>query len=405
MRGPTVADGRKATHSVVFDNTDPGLAPHLFETLRMIQDQEPVAWTDAVGGFWMLTKYADITEAANDWETYTVEEGHTIPSTQKSVRSVPAELGPPVHTAWRKHLMPFFTAKRLENWRPQIESIVADAFADLMEKGRADLVREVAWRVPTSVISAVLGFKSQWEYVSEITEEWMVANSDLTDPDRAARATAAVEAVVKEELQRRIGQPADDILGEIVNGEIGGKKIPFEQLQGLTNALIIAGHSTTVDGIVNTIRRILVEPGLFDLLKNDRSILSRVIDESLRINPPAWSMGRTARQEVEVRGVVIKPGEKVMLTFGAGNYDPEQFEDPETFNHDRSGVHGHLTFGFGRHRCIGEALAKLEMRILVEYVLDNLPDLELADDPEPKSTFSTYGLHSLKVRRSGATRP
>ncbi|WP_181410683.1 cytochrome P450 [Nocardioides humi] len=322
-----------------------------------------------------------------------------------AVRSIPAELDPPVHTAWRRHVMPYFTAKQLQRWRPQIEAIVADAFAGLRESGEADLVREVAWRVPTSVISAILGFRQQWEYVSEITEEWMVANTDRSDPDRARRAAAAVEAVVTDELEQRIGRPSVDILGEIVNGEIDGRPIPFDQLRGLTNALIIAGHSTTVDGIVNTVYRVLTEPGLLDRLATDRSLLPAAIDEALRLDPPAWNMGRTARQEVEVRGVRIQPHEKVMLTFGAGNYDPEQFADPERFDPDRPGVHRHLTFGHGRHRCIGEALAKLEIQVVLEHLLDHLPDLAVDGRPEPRSGFSTYGLRALRVRRPQVVTP
>ncbi|TYL55483.1 cytochrome P450 [Nocardioides sp. BGMRC 2183] len=399
----TRTDDHHDAHRIEFDNTDPNLAPHLFETLRSIQRETPVAWTDAVGGYWALTKYDDITSAANDWETFTVEKGHNIPAPAMAVRSIPAELDPPVHTAWRKHVMPHFTPRRLAAWRPQIEAIVADAFADLVHTGSADLVRQVAWRVPTSVISAILGFAQQWEYVSEITEEWMVANSDRSDPERAKRAAAAVEQVVMDELEQRIGRPGDDILGEIVNGRIDGRPIPLDQLRGLTNALIIAGHSTTVDGIVNTLHRVLSEPGLFDRLKADRALLPAVIDESLRLAPPAWNMGRTARAEVEVRGVRIRPEEKVMLTFGAGNFDPDRFEDPERFDPGRDGVHRHLTFGYGRHRCIGEALAKLEIQIAVEHVIDHLPDLEVAGEPEPRTGFSTYGLRSLNVQRSGAT--
>ncbi|GAA4752929.1 cytochrome P450 [Nocardioides endophyticus] len=383
-----------------FDNTDPSLAPHLFDTLKAAQADHPVAWSDAVGGFWMLTKYADITAAANDWESYTVEEGHTIPMTGKSVMLPLAEVDPPLHTTWRKFLVPYFTPKSLEKWKPRIAAIIEDAFADLEATGSGDIVHEVAHRVPTSSISAILGFTQDWNYVSDITEEWMASAGDTAHPERAAIAAAAVEAVVKEEITRRRGKPAEDVLGEIMAAEVDGKPITDQELLGLCIVFIVAGHGTTVDGISNTIHRILVEPGLFAALKADRSTLPNVIDESLRINPPVWNMGRTARKEVEVRGVSITPGDKVMLTFGAGNYDSEKFADPDVFDPDRPGVHGHLTFGYGRHRCIGETLAKLEIRLVVEHLLDRLPDLELAGPAEPRSHFSTYGLSQLPVRRT-----
>jgi cytochrome P450 len=394
-----MSDTRRSEHAYRLDNTDPSLAPHLFETLKAIQASEPVAWSDAVGGFWMLTKYADVTAAANDWEAFTVEEGHTIPMTGKSVMLPLAEVDPPMHTPWRRFLMPYFTPKTVESYRPQIESIVAQAFEDALDRGEGDLC-DVARRVPTSTISAILGFKQDASYISDITEEWLASAGDSAHRERAVKAAAAVEDVVKEEVAARRGKPVGDVLGEIMQAEIDGRPLTDDELLGLCIVFIVAGHGTTVDGIANTVHRLLAEPGLLESLQADRSRIAKVIDESLRINPPVWNMARTCRKDAEVRGVEIVPGEKVMLTFGAGNYDTDKFENPDVFDPDRPGVHGHLTFGFGRHRCIGEALAKLEMTIVVEYILDHLPDLVLAGEVTPRSTFTTYGVTSLPVRRA-----
>ncbi|TYL55466.1 cytochrome P450 [Nocardioides sp. BGMRC 2183] len=390
----TASSARHPEHAYFLDNTDPTLASHLFATLKEIQQAEPVAWSDAGAGFWMLTKYGDITAAANDWETYTVEEGHTIPSTGKSVMLPLAEVDPPLHTTWRRFLVPYFTPKTVATYRPLVERIVADAFTDLQATGSGDL-SDVARRVPTSVISAVLGFTQDWDFISSITEEWMASAGDA---ERAQQAAKAVEDVVREEVAARRGKAPTDVLGEIMVAEVDGRPLSDDELLGLCIVFIVAGHGTTVDGIANTVHRLLAEPGLLTSLHDDRGRIGAVIDESLRIHPPVWNMGRTARRPAEVRGIDIAPGEKVMLTFGAGNYDPEKFAEPDTFNPERPGVHGHLTFGFGRHRCIGEALAKLEMTVVVEYILDHLPDLALADGVTPRTHFTTYGLTSLPVR-------
>ena len=116
-----MADDRKTAHAYHLDNTDQTLAPHLFSLLQEMQRKCPVAWSDAVGGFWALSKYEDITRAANDWQTYTVEEGHTIPSTGKSVMLPIAEVDPPEHTAWRKYLLSYFSPNGLTKWIPQIQ--------------------------------------------------------------------------------------------------------------------------------------------------------------------------------------------------------------------------------------------------------------------------------------------
>ncbi|MEU6526163.1 cytochrome P450 [Streptomyces sp. NPDC046924] len=394
-----MTESRKSEHAYHLDNTDPSLAPHLFETLKDVQGKCPVAWSDAGDGFWMLTKYADITAAANDWETYTVEEGHTIPSTGKSVMLPLAEVDPPLHTPWRRFLVPYFTPKTVEGYRPVIERIVEDAFSGLAASGRGDLVFDVARKVPTATISAILGFEQDGNHISDIVDEWMASTGD---PQRARRAADAVEAVVREEIGKRRGKPAEDVLGRIMEGEVEGAPLTDDELLGLCIVFIVAGHGTTVDGITNTVHRVLAEPGLLAALQADRSRLGKVIDESLRIHPPVWNMGRTARKDAEVRGVGICPGEKVMLTFGAGNYDPEKFAEPDRFDPDRPGVHGHLTFGFGRHRCIGEALAKLEIAIVLEYVLDRLPDLVLDGEVTARTYFTTYGFTALPVRHGSA---
>lgn len=394
----STTDSRKTDHAYSFDHTDGSIAPHLFDTLKDIQAKDPVAWSDQVGGFWMLSKYEDITAAANDWATYTVEEGHTIPSSPKSVMLPLAEVDPPEHSAWRRFLVPFFAPKGIQQWRPRIGEIIAAAFADLERNGSGDILHEVAQRVPTSTISAILGFTQDWSYISTITEEWMASTGDTANPERGRAAAAAVEAVVKQEIALRRENPTEDVLSQIMRAEVNGAAITDEELLGLCIVFIIAGHGTTVDGITNTLHRLLIEPGLLDSLKQDRSRLPNIIDESLRINPPVWNMGRTVREDVSVRGVEMIPGEKVMLMYGAGNYDTDKFEDPEVFDPDRPGVHGHLTFGYGRHRCIGENLAKLEITMVVEYILDNMPDIELDGEPEPRTHFTTYGLTRLPVR-------
>lgn len=396
-----MTDERKAARAVRFDNTDPSIAPHLFETLQDMQSKCPVAWSDAIGGFWAVTKYDDVKKAASDWESFTVEEGHTLPSTGKSVMLPVAEVDPPEHTAWRKFLLPYFTPKNLEQWKPQIRDIIRDAFAGVRENGTGDVVGEVANRVPTSVISAILGFTQDWAYISDITEEWLASAGQ---PERAQKAAAAVEAVVREEVAARRGREPDDILGQIMQATVDGRPISEQELLGLCIVFIVAGHGTTVDGIANTLHWVLSEPKLLEELRADRSLIGAVINESLRISPPVWNMARTARAEAEIGDVRICPGEKVMLTFGAANYDPDVFEDPTAFDPLRPGVAQHLTFGFGRHRCLGEGLAKLEITMVLEHILDELPDLEIAGPVEPRSHFTSYGLASLPVRRTSLVR-
>jgi cytochrome P450 len=381
--------------TVSFDNTDPTLIEHLYERITEVQEKCPVAWSDARDGFWMLTKYADIVEASRDWETYTVTQGIMIPPTGASMPVIPAELDPPRHTKLRKLVLPNFTEKALEPWVPGIRTLVSDAFAPLLPTGQADIVVDVARPVPVLAICLILGIDRDWQLIRRLAEEFLAA---VGKPELARAKAHELEAFLEEEIDARRGKPVADLLGAYVNAEIDGEQIPAQELLGLVQLLVVAGHETTVNGMGMMLYRLVSEPGLKERVLADRSLVDKVIDETLRLHPPVWNMGRTIRDATEVRGTSMCPGEKVMLVYGGANRDPEKFEHPADFDIDRPGITQHLTFGSGRHRCIGEALARLELRITLNYVLDTIPDIEVGGTPAFGGGTNQYGPRSMPVR-------
>jgi cytochrome P450 len=381
--------------TVSFDNTDPDVISHLYENVTDVQARCPVAWSEASGGFWMLTKYDDVVEASRDWETYTVTQGIMIPATGASMPVIPAELDPPRHSKLRKLVLPNFTDKSLEPWVPGIREIIAEAFAPLLPTGRADIVVDVARPVPVLAICLILGIDRDWMLIRRLAEEFLAATGK---PELARAKAAELEAFLEEEIKARRGQPVTDLLGRYVNAEIDGEVIPERELLGLVQLLVVAGHETTVNGMGMLLYRLVSEPGLSARLLADRSLVDHAIDETLRLHPPVWNMARTIREETTLRGSTLCPGEKVMLVYGGANRDPDKFEDPQSFDIDRPGVTQHLTFGSGRHRCIGEALARLELRLTLNYVLDTIPDVELAGEPVFGGGTNQYGPRSMPVR-------
>jgi cytochrome P450 len=393
--------GRKAGRRVSLDNTDPALAPRLFEALAEVQSACPVAWSDAAGGFWALTKHADIAVASNDWETFTVTEGITIPETGKTVQLIPAELDPPEHTAYRRFVLPSFTPRGLARWRPHLEQIVAEAFGAVAAAGAGDLVRDVARRVPVRAICLLLGVTTDWNSIQRLGEAFLVTTSDTGNRASAVEAAAELERILRQEIADRRAHPGDDLLSQFLQAEVLGRPLDDRQALGLCVLLIIAGHGTTSDGIGTLLLRVMTEPGLRGRLLADRSIAGRVIDESLRVDPPVWNMARTVKAETEVRGARLCPGEKVMLAYGAANRDPDKFEHPADFDIDRAGLSQHQSFGTGRHRCVGEGLARLELQLVLDYMLDHAPDLQVAGEVTWAHTMNSHGLAALPVRRAG----
>jgi cytochrome P450 len=390
---------RKSARTVKVDNTDPAMTPRLFETLAEVQSNCPVAWSDAAGGFWMLTKHADIAAVSNDWETFTVTEGITIPETGKSVQLIPAELDPPEHSAYRKFILPSFTPKGLARWRPQLEQIVEESFTGLVRTGEGDVVREVARRVPVLAICLLLGIKKDWSHIQRLGEAFLVTTSDTANRSSAIEAAAELERILKEEIADRRANPGDDLLSQFLQAEVLGKPLDDRQALGLCVLLIIAGHGTTSDGIGTLLLRVMTEPGLRERLLADPSTAPRVIDESLRADPPVWNMARTVKADTQVRGARMCPGEKVMLAYAAANRDPEKFDHPDVFDIDRPGLSQHQAFGTGRHRCIGEGLARLELQLVLDYMLTHVPDLQVAGEVRWAHTMNSHGLSALPVRR------
>jgi len=378
-----------------FDNTDPELLPQLFPTLNDMREKCPVAWSDASGGFWALTKYDDVVKAAMDHKHYTVSQGIMIPPTGASMPVIPAELDPPRHTQFRKLALPFFTEPALQKWIPGFRKIIADAFEPVLPTGRADLVTDVAHPVPVLAISLVLGLLGEdWRRIRELAAAFIQATGK---PELARQKAAELEEYLQEQIDARRGQPVTDILGSLVNAEIDGQPADNREILGLTQLIVVAGHETTVNGIATMTYRVVTEPGLRERLLDDRSIMPSVIDETLRLHPPVWNMGRTIADETEVRGRALCPGEKVMLVYGAANRDPDRFPEPEEFLVGREN-NQHLTFGSGRHRCLGEPLAKIELTLALEYILDNLPDVTLDGEPVWGGGTNQHGLRSLPVK-------
>jgi cytochrome P450 len=390
-----MTDARVHPHEYDLDNTDPELFGHLFETLNEMRDTCPVAWSPNFGGFWALSRYDDVSLAANDYRHFCSGEGIMMPPTGASMKVVPAEVDPPRHTKLRKLVAPYFTGPALERWVPGIRSIIADAFAPVLPLGETDLVKDVARPVPVLAISLILGMLGEdWRRIRDLAEQFLAATGN---PELARQRAHELEAYLEEQIDARRGREPDDILGQLVNATIDDEPLSHQEILGLVQLTVVAGHETTVNGIATLTYRVLREPGLKERLLEDRALVPAAIDESLRLHPPVWNMARTVAEETEVRGVPMTTGDKVMLVYGAANRDPERFPDPEAFVVPRD-ANRHLTFGYGRHRCLGEPLAKIELAAALDFMLDTIPDMELAAEPEWGGGTNQHGIRSLPVR-------
>lgn len=381
---------------VEFDTSDPSLGADLFGSLNELRDKCPVAWSTAHDGFWVLSKYEDVARASVETESFTTTQGIMIPPNVKSVPALPAEADPPRHTQMRRALMPFFNSEFVTALTPAITTIVSDAVAEIAPLGQADLVSALGLKIPPLVLAAMLGLPpEEADTIHSLTSDLLGAVG--RDMQAAMAAARALEGWVHNQVDQRLGVKPYDTLGEIVNAPLDPENpLSRNEIAGLVHLMIIAGHETTTNGISAMLYRYMTVDGLRERLQADPGLIEPVVEESLRLDPPIYNFARTARRDTQLGDTTIISGEWVMLLYGAANRDPDRFSDPDSFIVPRAS-NQHLSFGWGRHRCLGAPLARFELRAVMAEVLATIADIEIAREPTTKCGSVTQGFATLPV--------
>jgi len=375
----TIISGRRDDEPVIdFDHTDPVAAQDIYSVLAGARERCPVLHGTSHGGFWALTRFDDVVASANDHEHFTTRQGVTIPPLGLPTGSVPLTTDPPEHKAYRRALQPFFTPPAIARLEESIRQVAIEHVEAFAERGHADLVQELAGPVPCIVIAMILGLdRSLWASFNEWVDG-MEAASHVGDVAGRDRYAAKLYELLVSEVERRKAEPRDDLLSTIANLAIDGAQVPDLVRYGMAQLILVAGHDTTVNGIGSALRHLMEHPQLREQTRNDAQLRDRVIEESLRFESPVFGLARTVSSDVCVGDTDLRPGDKVLLMYGSANHDPRRFPDPESYDPVREDRPPHVAFGFGRHRCIGEHLARLEMRVVIDELLRRVPDYRLA---------------------------
>ncbi|MFB4274888.1 MULTISPECIES: cytochrome P450 [unclassified Nonomuraea] len=301
----------------------------------------------------------------------------------------------PEHTRFRKLLTGQFTVRRMKMLEPRIEEI-ANACLDAMEAagGPVDLVEAFALPIPSLVICELLGVP--YEDRARFQEDSRILVNLETKADDALDAMGRIWAYLAGLIERKREEPADDLLSGLVeSGELDD-----QDLTGVAMLLLIAGHETTANMLGLGTYALLTNPDQLAAMRDDPSVVDNGVEELLRyLTIIHLGPLRTAVEDVEIEGTTIKAGETVTIHLPAANRDESRFADGERLDVARP-VTGHLTFGHGIHQCLGQQLARAEMRIAYPALLRRLPGLRLAVTPEEvpmRSDMSIYGVHRLPV--------
>lgn len=286
------------------------------------------------------------------------------------------------HTAYRNLVSHAFRRSALERWETElIEPTIGNLLDRIAGRGRADLVTEVTSRYPLIVITTLMGVD-----VGDVDcfREWAEnVSAGPLDPERGMESSRAMREYLTPIVEDRRRSPRDDLISDIVHAEIDGAKLSDEHIFGFLRLLLPAGAETTYRLFGTTLFALLSHPDVLARVRADRSLVPRAIEETLRWQTSVTLVSRIAKKDTEVAGCPIAAGTSVSMMVGAANRDEAHFDRADDWDLDRPTEPGHLAFGWGRHLCLGMHLARLELRVGVNAVLDRLPNLRFDPDAPP----------------------
>jgi cytochrome P450 len=352
---------------------------------------------------WLVTGYATARAILSDRRFSSRNELRRAPvrtaTAQESPEPAPPGIltrsDPPDHTRYRRLLTGQFTVRRMKMLEPGIERIVEEHLDAMADAGPgADLVRAFALPIPSLVICELLGVP----YADrELFQRDTATMFDFTTPtDQLMAAMASITGYLDELVRRKRAEPADDLLSGLTHSD----ELTDEELRNIGLTLLVAGHETTANMLALGTFALLCNPEQLAALRADPVLVANTVEELMRYLSVAHvGPTRGALEDVEIDGQLIRAGEVVTISLSAANRDPARFDRPDELDITRSAT-GHLAFGHGIHQCLGQQLARVEMRIAFPALFRRFPALRLAVPAEEvplREATLVYGVHELPV--------
>jgi cytochrome P450 len=369
---------------VTFDFTSPDVrGPAYWDAVRALQGHGPLTWVESNGGFWAATSYEIVLRMAQDWETFSSGEGVALnrPGPDVLPYIMPIDIDPPRQRVYRKQLNPYFAPKVVSRLESDIRDIADELIDTFIYRGSCDIAVEFARQFPGTVFFRLVVCCSDEDFrLVEPSARMISFESD--DPQKFTRAAANLREWAAKVLGARASQPrAHDVVDAVMHlRDTGSSFADHELLSGLQ--ILAQGGIGTSASVIGVVVRVLAEqPDLQKRVRADSLLIPALIEECVRLEPPVALIFRTASRDVKVAGRTIKKGQKVGLLFAAANRDPDVFDYPDEVRLDRP-HNRHLAFGAGPHRCIGSNLARLQIRVAIERLLERLGPFRIPDGAE-----------------------
>jgi len=372
-----------------------------------LREEDPVHWcADSLyGPYWAVSRYQDIMHIEVNHAVYSSQAGGIQIEDQPKGLERPSfiRMDPPRHDEQRKIVSPIVAPQNLANMEAVIRERTGRVLDGLPCNETFDWVERVSIELTTMMLATL--FDYPWEERRQLTYWSDVAICNVRDPkapvhseeERFAELTKMAEAIGKLFSERANEPPKFDLLSMLAHGA-ATREMPLREFMGNLTLLIVGGNDTTRNSMTGGLLALSENPDEYKKLRADPGLVESMVPEIIRYVTPVIHMRRTALADTELGGKEIKKGDKVTIWYVSGNRDPDAIAEPDRFLIDRARPRQHMSFGFGIHRCVGNRLAELQLRILWEEILDRFPMIEVVG--EAKRTYSNFihGFRSMRVR-------
>lgn len=365
---------------------------------RQVEPEQPA------NGFWVLTRHADCVKVNRQWENFSSQRRGTILTEDRpdlDLARMMLDLDPPEHTRLRTLVNRGFTPKVIKAMDGHYRDVTEKLIREVTSQGSFDFVTEIAAELPLVAIAELLGLPKEDRHKVFKWSNTMIGSNDpeyAGGPDVAATAMAELYMYANELAAARKIEPRQDIITTLLAAD-GDQQLSEHEFDLFILLLAVAGNETTRNAISQGLLAFLEHPEQWDKLKADPAKhLDGAIEEVLRFGTPVMHFRRTATTDLELHGQHIEEGDAVVMYYISANRDEEVFADPNSFDITRS-PNPHLAFGGGGpHHCLGVSLARLEMRIMFEELLNQVDHFELQAPPARLRSNFIHGIKHLKVK-------
>lgn len=361
-----------------------------------LRDEAPLYRNDE-RGFWALSRHADVMEGFRNTQELSSANGVSLdpmatgPNAHRTMSFL--AMDPPRHGQMRALVSKGFTPRRVLDLEPRIRQLTREHLDPLLEQREFDFIADLAGKIPMDVISELIGVppadRAELRRLSDVVVHRDEGVHDV--PPEGVEAALALVVYYSELLADRRANPTDDLTSALLESEIDGVRLSDDDIIGFLFLMGVAGNETTTKLLGHCWYWARRNPGQRDMVWADPARITDWVEETLRYDTSSQMLARSATVDINLHGGTIAAGDRVLLLVGSANRDPRVFTDPDTFRIDRPDVANILSFGFGRHFCLGASLARLEARVVLEELVRSVADYDV-------DGAGTSRVHSINVR-------